>query len=140
MYLTVNARNRATSHAKACENATCVSSRPTRKPRVPLKYRDAIFVQRIETVFSANGIPFGSLGHVECSNCTLAARIRRVTNDPEPKIFTSLSIRQVAGSKENQVAIYLIIYFFFHEQMFEQVLFAQPATSRVLGHLRPSLL
>lgn len=37
MYLTVNARNRATSHAEACENSTCVptSSRSTRKPRNP---------------------------------------------------------------------------------------------------------
>lgn len=49
------AKSCATSHAKACENSMCVSSWP-RGSRESLKYLDVLFVQRIETVFLANGI------------------------------------------------------------------------------------
>jgi len=69
MYLTVNTKSCATSHAKACENSTCVSSWP-RGSRESLKYLDVLFVQCIETVFFGKWNFIGSLGHVECGNCT----------------------------------------------------------------------
>jgi len=81
----------------------------TRKPRISEISRCIIRAVHWNCIFGKWNF-IGSLGHVECRNCTLVARIRCVTNDPE-NIYLMLSIRQVVNAEENQVAIYLIIFF-----------------------------
>jgi len=79
-------------------------------------------VRRIETVFSANRIPSGVLGHVAVIVVPCGENILRVTNDPETENIYLMS--EPVAKKSSSKLPGLIL---FHKQMFEQVLFTQPA-------------